>query len=249
MKELNDSMKLKVRKVKPNGEPTNSTAGILLDEAPSVFFINTSRPDNCVYLAKSEEYLRTFDPDSIDVFAKGILKHYQNRPDCLQDICLSDFAAWYDVLYPRKKKDARDFRDKEEVNSTNSGSEENSQEKEVLTLKGQRLCLKKRTKPKVIRWHKPNSCEDEEEHFRVLLMLFFPWRNEEKELLSASCKTKYIMNSKIIDNNLQKYSAKGIDLERLHDLIKMRKSLTFRMNVKQSNMNVLLAIKSKTEKI
>ncbi|KAI8780918.1 ATP-dependent DNA helicase PIF1 [Biomphalaria glabrata] len=74
-------------------------------------FINTSRPDKRVYLAKSEEYLRTLDPDSGDAFAEGILNHYQNRPNCLEDICLSDFAAWYDVLYPRKKKHDRDCRD------------------------------------------------------------------------------------------------------------------------------------------
>lgn len=40
MKELNDSIKLKVRKVKPNGEPTNITAGMLLDESERNAIIN-----------------------------------------------------------------------------------------------------------------------------------------------------------------------------------------------------------------
>ena len=46
-----------------------------------------------------------------------------------------------------------------------------------------RIVLRK--KPKIIRYVKYNQKVDSENYFREQLLLFYPWRNEEKDLLNG----------------------------------------------------------------
>ena len=36
------------------------------------------------------------EQDSVDILLSGLIEHYMQRPDELEDTCLAKFAAWYE---------------------------------------------------------------------------------------------------------------------------------------------------------
>jgi hypothetical protein len=63
----------------------------------STVFINTNRPENRIYMLKSDEILQKLEPDSKDVFVQGLIDMYINRPEEMKNVCLADFASMYNV--------------------------------------------------------------------------------------------------------------------------------------------------------
>ncbi|KAH7959797.1 hypothetical protein HPB49_013929 [Dermacentor silvarum] len=45
------------------------------------------------------------DAASTDVWKFGVFRRYENRPDNLQDVCLADFVAHYNVNTYQKRRD------------------------------------------------------------------------------------------------------------------------------------------------
>ncbi|KAI5726058.1 hypothetical protein M8J77_023325 [Diaphorina citri] len=73
-------------------------------------YINTSPPDVRVRLQKPAAQLARLleeNPDSSDVFASGLLEHYEQRPNCLEGCCLADFAALYTFHAKKRGKQVR----------------------------------------------------------------------------------------------------------------------------------------------
>ena len=50
----------------------------------------------------------------------------------------------------------------------------------IITLQNGLGCMRKRKKKAVIRWHNFNLEKEPEKHFRSWIMLFLPWRQEDK---------------------------------------------------------------------
>jgi hypothetical protein len=69
-------------------------------------FINTSEPNERIGILKSNRELEEMNDDSQDVCAKGLLDHYCNRPESLEEVCLAEFASMfeYSKTKPRSSK-------------------------------------------------------------------------------------------------------------------------------------------------
>ena len=63
--------------------------------------VPTDLPNNRVRILKASKHLETLDPDSEDVYMTGLIQRYTARPPSLDNLCLADFAAEYDVCYTR----------------------------------------------------------------------------------------------------------------------------------------------------
>ena len=58
-------------------------------------FINTSVPEKRVRLLKPASSLAQMNCDETDVFYKNMIDRYESRTDCLENLCLAEFAATY----------------------------------------------------------------------------------------------------------------------------------------------------------
>ena len=61
-----------------------------------MIFINTSPPAERVELLKPLSEIENMEDDSEEIQSGGLLKRYVERPECMQNITLADWAAWYD---------------------------------------------------------------------------------------------------------------------------------------------------------
>ncbi|KAJ8050250.1 hypothetical protein HOLleu_03382 [Holothuria leucospilota] len=64
----------------------------------SFIFINTSSPEDRCYLLKPLSQISEL-PDNSHVETDTLLKKYSRRPRTVENICLADFAAWYDFSF------------------------------------------------------------------------------------------------------------------------------------------------------
>ena len=53
-------------------------------------------------------------------------------------------------------------------------------EQSIINLQNGLGCMRKRKKKAIIRWHNFNIEKEPEKHFRSCIMLFMPWREENK---------------------------------------------------------------------
>ena len=80
----------------------------------SVIFINTSPPAERVELLKPLSEIENMEDDSEEIQSGGLLKRYVERPECMQNVTLADWAAWYDGCGQkryRKTNEKADFDD------------------------------------------------------------------------------------------------------------------------------------------
>lgn len=79
-----------------------------LSETSNAFVNINTRPYNerARTLKKSKD-LAVMDADDTDIFESGITEHYRQRPDCLENICLAEFAAYYTITTKTKKGESQ----------------------------------------------------------------------------------------------------------------------------------------------
>ena len=161
-------------------------------------FVNTSTPEERVFLLKPKSSLDDLPPESTDIESDNIIQRYSKRPRQLQKLCLADYVSKVDVIYPKKNKVPTEMEVKNDDDvSENSSSDENNDIQERANIAHDPLSLdflfkakagtvyKSRKVPKVIRYVRYNKKKDPENYFREKLMLFMPWRNEAKDLLGT----------------------------------------------------------------
>lgn len=158
-----------------------------------VQFINTTIPDERTFLLKPIEKLRELPDSSDDIESDNCIKRYQRRPKKLENLCLADFIAWYNCTNQKASpnnvsrttddflpENGNDFNDELfDINETQS--EEVDFKTEEYDLRGG-FKLTRRTVPKVFRSVRYNKNKDPENYYREQLMLYVPWRNEDKDL-------------------------------------------------------------------
>ena len=118
--------------------------------------------------------------DSEEIQSGEFLKRYVERPECMQNVTLADWAAWYDACsqrYYRKTNEKIDcdnlpIENKEELNDDDISNETSN----VMSV----ICksIKKRSQARIIGSVWFNKEAQPEKNFQELLMLFTPWRNE-----------------------------------------------------------------------
>ena len=137
-------------------------------------YINTNPANKRVRILKSKPVLMGMEQDSVDILLSGLIEHYMQRCDELDETCLAKFAAWYE------------FQSSKRITKTNPDFEEENMEDEGASLvDNPRLFplkdtgfMRLRRKAKVIRFRRYSIIQDEVNFYREQLMLFVPWRTD-----------------------------------------------------------------------
>ena len=152
-----------------NVEVTAQEAVYLLLQLPlkrcsrQVVFVNTNPPDERVYLLKSNiDQL----PDDAEVAESNMITRYSQRPDVLDNVCLADYAAYYDN---RIRADV----------ASNSDDEFEADDSTV-TARHSDMPMRRAVARVIRTFQQPD--DDSEKSARQKLMLYLPWRNEQSDL-------------------------------------------------------------------
>ena len=169
-----------------------------------VVFINTSVPEERIFLLKPKAALDELPAESTDVESDSVIQRYSKRPKQLSKFCLADYVSKVDIIYPKGNKVPEKVNDKNDDDRGDSSSsnesedsldDDNSQCSDLLYRTKNGIKYKKRKVPRIIRYVKYNKKKDPENYFREQLMLFVPWRNEQKDLLHSFDTYKAHYNS------------------------------------------------------
>ena len=148
-----------------------------------IVFINTSIPEERIFLLKPKAALDELPAESTDVESESIIQRYSKRPRPLGKLCLADYVSKVDVSYPKGNKFSEKFDDVNDDDScfNSSGDESddsfddnNSQSSDLLFEAKNGTKYKKRKVPRIIRYVRYNRKRDPENYFREQLMLFVP---------------------------------------------------------------------------
>ena len=161
-----------------------------------VVYINTCASRERVFLLKPKGVLDELPAESTNIESDNIVQRYSKRPRQLQRFCLADYVSKVDVVYPKGNKlpETIEYRNDDSISDENS-SDENSEDEEtvengntasdLIHIAKNGTKYKYRKVPKVIRYVRYNQTKDPENYYREQLMLFMPWRNEQKDLLGS----------------------------------------------------------------
>ena len=131
----------------------------------SVVWVDTNPKNERIAVLKSTQELEQLDNDDVNVFQKSLIEHYQHRPQSIQSMCL---AATYVTNY--KKEDALPPVESEATSSH-------------ITLTNGFGRMNKHKREAVIRFRRYNKDTEPSNWYRAKLMLYFPWFNEDTDLL------------------------------------------------------------------
>ena len=175
----------------------------------SVIFISTSPPAERVELLQPLTKIENMDDDSEEIQSGGLLKRYVERPKCMQNVTLADWAAWYDGCGQKSYTKTNEKTDFDDLQIEN---EDGLNDDEILNVTPDVMptiskSIKKRSQARIIgrvwfnREAKPEKC------FRELLMLLNPWRNEGTDLLKnySSYEEHYMNRREKISKQMQQY--------------------------------------------
>ena len=155
---------------------------------PKTVFVSTDLPDKRVRVTKSQQELNELDDDSTDIYKSNIIERYSIRPDSnttIDNMCLAEFAAYYYKEYSTNptKNDAQPEILTDDLTELHVQSTTNTDVTTLLPPKIKLLntneVMKCRKTKAVVRYHTPNKTKEPEKYFHHLLMLYYPWRNED----------------------------------------------------------------------
>ena len=153
---------------------------------PKTLFVSTDFAENRVRFAKKQQELDELDDDSTDIFKSNIIVRYSDRPKnipVVNDMCLALFAAHYlkdyksdfnEVSDSQPEVLSDDFIESQNIENHNTGLPDR------IKLVNSKEIMKCRKIKAVIRYHTPSKRKEPEKYFHHLLMLYFPWRNEQE---------------------------------------------------------------------
>ena len=167
-------------------------------------YINTNPANKRVRILKSKPVLLGMEQDSVDILLSGLIEHYMQRPDELEETCLAKFAAWYE------------FQSSKRMCKTNPDlDEENMEDEGVSLVDNPRLFplkdtgfMRLRRKAKVIRFRRYSIIQDEVNFYREQLMLFAPWRTETSDTDTIDYKSMYATHLNLITQNRELFESR-----------------------------------------
>ena len=190
-------------------------------------FLSTAPQNERTFLLKSKKELEALPDDSTEIEADNTIKRYARRHEALEEYCLAEFVSKVVSVSNMKPKHDQEH-SVDNKHDTLDFSNSDDERDESLTAQQDGSCLSKlrysvvkgkslvvlRAKPKIIRYVNYNEKVDSENHYREQLMLFHPWRNEEKDLLNGF--TTYKDHFKTIEKEIQ---AKKIEYDSSLELL------------------------------
>ena len=185
-----------------------------------VIFINTSPPEERVELLKPIDDIKDMEDDCEEIYTGGLIKRYCKRPPKLEDLTLADWAAWYDSCgkpYIKKSNqlDTDNLLLETSIDDDLNDDDDNLCKKETCSK------TKKRTKSRIIRSVWFNKEAEQEKHYRELIMLFTPWRNEETDLIGfcSSYQQRYMLLFNMINEQMKQYAVCNEDFNEIQQEI------------------------------
>ena len=146
----------------------------------STIFLNTNDKNSRDSLILPFAQLQKLDDDDENVYCKNIIDRYVARPQKLEDMSLAEFAANYTYKQESINDVAQCEDDISGGSDTELGYNNDLSCENIITLQNGLGCMRKRKKKAVIRWQNFNLEKEPEKHFRSRIMLFLPWRQEDK---------------------------------------------------------------------
>ncbi len=138
----------------------------------SVVLVDTNPKNERIAVLKSSDSLSQLEDNDTNVFQNSLIDRYQHRPQNLRDICLAEFAATYFVKYERDECDALPAPESD-LTSTK------------ITLTDGCGKMNKRKQAAVIRFRKYSKETDLSNCYRAKPMLYYPWFDEQADLLGG----------------------------------------------------------------
>lgn len=159
---------------------------------PRVIFIPSDMPHQRHGMLKPKHRLSNVDDNSEDVFEKGIIDRYSQRPDNLAGVCYKEFACYYQKFY---------------------GKEVESNKNKIISLKNENLGrMIKRDTPLIVRSHNPPRAKDPEKYYYSKICLYFPWANEsEIQGNFPTIEESFASKFEIIKSNMVKFEKISVD--------------------------------------
>lgn len=152
---------------------------------PATVFVNTNLPEKRVCVPKSQQELDELDDDSTDIFRSNIIDRYTLRPNSssdMENLCLAEFAAYYYKDYKSKDQETTDCQPEvltnEAIEIQHNCTDVDCLLPNQIKLLNTNESMKRRKIKAVIRYHTPSKTKEPELFFHHLLMLYFPWRDE-----------------------------------------------------------------------
>jgi hypothetical protein len=142
---------------------------VLIKVFSNVVFINTSPPAERVELLKPLSEIEKMLDESEEIHSGGLLKRYVERPDCLKNITLADWAAWYDSCGKQNNKKVHKKADIDnlplETEDGNNDDELLNSDEHSLTSDSSIKSIKKITQARIIRSVWFNKEAQPEKHY------------------------------------------------------------------------------------
>ncbi|XP_050303297.1 uncharacterized protein LOC126741056 isoform X3 [Anthonomus grandis grandis] len=129
------------------------------DTCTSYVYIHTNPIRERTKMLKPLAQLKEMDNDDPNIYCDGLIEHYEQRPDEMENICLAEFAAYYDFF-------------KKQAETKANG----------LPLKDGSGVLVKRGHAKILAYRSYGLQQDPLNYYREQIMLYIPWRNEVDEV-------------------------------------------------------------------
>ena len=202
-------------------------------------------------MLKHKSALDELPAESTDIESDNIIQRYSKRPKKLQNFCLADYVSKVDVIYPKGNKLPERWRKNDDDNNESSFSDENedsledehgaedSHSSDLLYKAKNGTRYKTRKVPKIIRYVRSNKKNDLENYCREQLMLFIPWRNEQKDLLSSfdTFEAHYNSLKTSIESKSNEYEHQTEELELARQMIQDEENILDQIapNTEQGN--------------
>ena len=146
----------------------------------STVFVNTNFSDKRSRMLKKESVLNHIYSE--DDFTSDIFDKYRRRPDELENICLTEFATEYRLIYKTKENKKLNEDDIEEICNDDVDGDEFFSELFENKVENSKIQITKKKIKSVIKTPYFSFRENTSEYFYSLLFLYLPFR-EESEIL------------------------------------------------------------------
>lgn len=191
-------------------------------------FIMTFPLKDRYLMLKDPKILKRMNPSSKEVYQSTLFDYYAQRPDTMENMCLTEFAASYNYISNERYKilkfdkiphfsDLEDNEDDDDFNKLNDENEiikefDNYQktnsildDDDYIALKNKRGYLRLRKTLKIIDCRRYNKAKEPDQYYREQLLLYKPWRNERAEIENVDYLCEYNKYKDIIIDNRKKF--------------------------------------------
>ncbi|CAG9799161.1 unnamed protein product [Chironomus riparius] len=183
-----------------------------------VEFINTGPMKTRHRILKSQSQIKKLPENSTDIYKKGSIDRYKERPEPLKDVCLADFIAKFSYKGKKSNNESDDENVEqddhlvESIDNNQNEEDESGEFNEVYEVEGG--TVRKRKQIKIIRFCRYDFHKDPNNFYRERLMLFKPWLDESLELEKDNLNLAeiYTLNKELIESNSSRYIKLDIDL-------------------------------------